>query len=169
MAPQRGPVNSGPDPKIPQIRNKIKILSFILCLTTVTTYRTKPSSEMTAYQGPSNTYNTTPNALPRDIRVRGSKPANQHYRNPSMEHRSVKTHTQSSNTEKHHTHPRNNEDTNTQQTPGTKNSYSPKLFLKGTEINISSALHTNISKIYTNHTEEINKTDPTPGNHKISN
>ena len=127
MAPQWGPVNFGPEPKTPQIRNKIKILSFILCLTTVTIYRTKPSSEMTAHQGPSNTYNTTPNALPRDIRVRGSKPANQHYRNPSMEHRSAKTHTQSSNTEKHHTHPRNNEDTITQQTPGTKNYYSPKL------------------------------------------
>ena len=128
MAPQWGPVNFGPDPKIPQIRNKIKILSFILCLTTVTTYRTKPSSEMTAHQGPSNTYNITPNALPRDIRVRGSKPANQHYRNQSMEHRSSTTHTQPSNTEKHHTHPRNNEDTNTQQTPSTKNYYSPNSF-----------------------------------------
>ena len=166
MAPQWGPVNFGPEPKTPQIRNKIKILSFILCLTTVTIYRTKPSSEMTAHQGPSNIYNTTPNALPRDIRVRGSKPVIQHYRNPSMEHRSVKTHNQSSNTEKHHTHPRNNEDTITQQTPGTQNYYSPKLLLKGTEINISPASHTNIPKIYTNHTEETNKTDPTPGNHK---
>ena len=169
MAPQRGPVNFGPDPKIPQIRNKIKILSFILCLTTVTTYRTKPSSEMTAYQGPSNTYNITPNALPRDIRVRGSKPVNLHYRTQSMVHRPSTTHTQPSNTEKHHTHPRNNEDTNTQQIPSTKNHSSPNSYRKGTEIYKSFALlHTNDSKTHTNYTEEINKMDQTLGNHKLS-
>ena len=166
MAPQWGPVNFGPEPKTPKIRNKIKILSFILCLTTVTIYRTKPSSEMNAHQGPSNTHTIPPNALPRDIRVRGSKPANQHYRNQSLEHRS-KTYTQSSNTVKHQTHPRNNEDINTQQTPSTKNYYSPNFLLKETEIHISSALPTNIFKIHTNYTEEINKTDQTPGNHKI--
>jgi hypothetical protein len=120
MAPQRGPVNFGPDLKISQIRIKIKILSFILCLTTVITYRTKPSSEMTAYQGPSNIHNITPNALPRDIRVRGSKPVNLHYRTQSMVHRPSTTHTQPPNTEKHHTQPRNNDDTNIQQIPSTK-------------------------------------------------
>ena len=143
MAPQRGPVNFGLDPKSPQIRNKIKLLSFILCLTTVTTYRTKPSSEMTAHQGPSNTYYTTPNALPRDIRVRGSKPVNHTTVTNQWNIDHPTTHTQPSNTEKHHTHPRNNEDTNTQQTPSTKNYYLTQLFRKGTEINKPSALHTN--------------------------
>ena len=109
-----------------------------------------------------------PNALPRDIRVRGSKPANPHYHNQSMEHRSSTTHTQSSNTERHYTHPKYNEDTNTQQTPSTKNYSSPNFYRKGTDINKSCALlHTNDSKIYTKNTEEINKTDQTLGNHKI--
>jgi hypothetical protein len=86
-----------------------------------------------------------------------------------MEHRPSTTHTQPSNTEKHHTHPRNNGDTNTQQTPSPKNYSPPNLYRKGIEINKSLVLtHTNDSKIYTNNTEEINKVDHTLGNHRIS-
>ena len=121
MAPQWGPVNFGPEPKTPKIRNKIKILSFILCLTTVTIYRTKPSSEMTAHQGPSNPNYTTPIALPRDIHARGSKPVYTHCRTQPMKYRPPTIHNQLSNTSRHNIQPKNNEATKTQLTTSTKN------------------------------------------------
>ena len=124
---------------------------------------------MNAHQGPSNSYSITPNALPRDIRVRGSKSVKPHYRNLSMENRASTTHTQPSNTEKHYTHPENNADTNAHHTPNTKDYSSPNSYRKGTQINKPFALsHTNDSKICTNNTEKPNKLDQTRGNHTIS-
>ena len=127
-----------------------------------------PNKTLSRDECPSNTFFTNLNALPRDIRVRGSKPVNSYYRIQSMEHKSSTTHTQPSNTEKHSTQPKNNEDTNIQQTPSTKNHSPSNSYRKGTETHKSFALlHTNDSKINTNNTEETNKVDHTLGNHRI--
>jgi hypothetical protein len=85
-----------------------------------------------------------------------------------MKNRPPTTHNQPSNIEKHNTHPENNEDTNAQHTPSTKNYASPNYW-KGAQINKPfGILRTNDSKKCTNNTEKPNKLDQTLGNHQIS-
>ena len=89
---------------------------------------------MNAQQSPSiQSYN--PNALPRDIRVRGSKSAFPHYRTRIMKSMTPTLHNQSPNTEKHNTHPEKNEDTNAHHTTRTKNHTPINFYRKGATIN----------------------------------
>ena len=78
MAPLGEPVNLELGPKGHQIRNKTKIPLFPLYTSTVTIYRL-PQFEMNTQQGSSILSYITQNALPRDIRVRGSKPVDTTY------------------------------------------------------------------------------------------